>query len=95
MEEKFCVLNLIQGDSIELANVRSLLSGLFYIEIDNNFYISCSKSFKDSFDKSLKQKNINYILVFVDSKFGCDVFSKGISESDTKKIEDIIMDKNA
>ena len=93
MKKKFLLLQTLQPTPLELAIVRSLLTDLVYIEIDNNFIVSCSKSFKGELSKSLHDNDINFVLVYVNLKTGCDVFANGINDSDGKKIEDIVLDK--
>ena len=92
MKKKFLVLQTIQALPLQLAMIRSMLSGLFYIEIDNTFYVSCNKSFKDTFSKTLTENSINFIIVYVNLKPGCEVFTNGINENDKKNIENIVLD---
>lgn len=93
MKEKYLIIKVIQPKALQLATIRSLLTNLVYIEIDNIFIVSCSKSFKDSLAKSLVDGNVNYIIVYVNLKAGCDVFANGINENDKKGIENIVLDK--
>lgn len=92
MKEKFCLLKVLEGTPLQLAFVRSLLSGMVYIEIDNCFIISCAKSFKESFSKSLTDKQIIFILIYVNLKPGCDVLTNGINNNDEENIKKIVLD---
>lgn len=46
IKEKFCLLKILEGSPLQLANVRALLSGIRYIEVENLFIISCTKTLK-------------------------------------------------
>jgi len=93
MKQKFLMLNAIDSTSLQLAKIRSLLSELIYIEIDNSFIVSCNKSFKEVLATQLDAEEINYILIYVNLKAGCDVFAKGINDNDKKGIEKIVIDQ--
>ncbi len=93
MKEKFCLIKAIEATALQLATIRSFLSSLVYIEIDNNFIVSCSKSFKESVSKSMKDEGINFILIYVNLKTGCDVFANGINDDDKTQIKNIVLDK--
>lgn len=95
MREKFCVLKIIQPTSLELAFIRNNLSKLIYVEIDNTFFISSSKSFKDTFSEILKKEKINFIFTYVNIKAGCDIFTYGINQGDVNLIKNIVLDKNS
>ncbi|MFT3910451.1 MAG: hypothetical protein QM737_13585 [Ferruginibacter sp.] len=94
MKEKFCLIKAIEATPLQLATIRSLLSNLVYIEIDNNFIVSCSKSFKDSVSKNMRDQGINFILIYVNVKTGCDVFANGLNDNDRAKIKNIVLDNN-
>lgn len=93
MKDQFCVLKIFEGTPLQVAFVRTRLTlgGQFYIEIDNTFFISCSTGFKDSFPKAIKNNGINYVLIYVDSKIGCDVSAEGINNEDKKSINSIVI----
>jgi len=93
MKRKFLLLQTIQPTPLQLAVVRSLLNNLIYVEIDNNFIVSCNKSFKDTFSRELEKNQINFIVVYVNIKTGCDVFTQGINDSDREIIKAIVLDK--
>lgn len=92
MKQKFLILKAIDATALNLAIIRSLLNELVYIEIDNNFIVSCNKSFKDNLSSQLDTEGMNYVIVYVNSKAGCDIFANGINEKDKKTIEKIVID---
>jgi hypothetical protein len=93
MKQKFLMLKAIDSTPLQLAKIRSLLAELIYIEIDNSFIVSCSKSFKDVLATQLDAEVINYIIIYVNLKAGCDVFANGIDDNDKKNIEKIVIDQ--
>lgn len=90
MKEKFCLLTLLQQTALQAAFVRSLLKQMNYIEIDNIFIISCTKTFKDQFSKNLTSALINFVLIHVNLKSGSAVFANGINEKDKNEIKNIV-----
>ena len=92
MKQKFLMLNAINCTPLQLARIRSLLAELVYIEIDNSFIVSCNKSFKEVLANELDVEGINYIIIYVNLKAGCDVFANGINDNDKEIIEEIVID---
>ena len=90
MKEKYLLLKAIQATPLQLADIRSLLANMTYIEIDNDFIISCSKTFKETLDNQLRGIQLNYIIIYVNNKTGCAVFANGINPNDKKTIENIV-----
>ena len=93
MKQKFLMLKAIDCTPLQLAKIRSLLAELIYIEIDNSFIVSCNKSFKEVLAAQLDGEEINYIIIYVNLKPGCDVFARGINDNDKKTIEKIVLDQ--
>lgn len=93
IKEKYCLLKILEGSPLQLANVRALLSGIRYIEVENLFIISCTKTLKKELVKSLVTQVINHILVYVNNKAGCDATNLGLSQSDDDEIKKIILDE--
>lgn len=90
MKDKFCLLTLLQQTALQAAFVRSLLKQMNYIEIDNIFIISCTKTFKDQFSKTLTSALINFVLIHVNLNSGSAVFANGINEKDKNEIKNIV-----
>lgn len=93
MKQKFLILQAIDCTAIQLATIRSILSDLVYIEIDNSFIVSCNKSFKDVLAQKLNAEEINHLIIYVNLKAGCDVFTKGVNAGDQTMIEKIVIDQ--
>ena len=67
------------------SKIRVFLRLETYIEINNVFYISSSKSFKNNFKDYLFENEINFILTFVNIKTGGDFEALGIDEDKKSK----------
>jgi len=93
MKQNFLVLKAIDCTALQIAKIRSILSELVYIELDNTFIVSCNKSFKEVLAQELDTEEINYIIIYVNLKAGCDVFAKGINADDKIAIEKIVIDQ--
>lgn len=94
IQERFCLIKLIDSSELDLAFLRSLLANNYvYIEIDKTFVISCLKSFKDQVSAQLRNKAIKFFLVYVNLKPGCDVKTSGLNGSDDNLLRKIIKDE--
>ncbi len=91
IEEKFLILKAIEPHALELAYIRSQLVDMLYIEVDNTFIISCSRSFKDSFPRKLRDFEVNFISIYANNKTGAAVESSGINDADQSNLEKIIL----
>lgn len=94
MKEKYLLLKVIDPRALDLAFIRSLLNNLIYIEIDNLFIISSTKSFKDQLARELNSNDIFFILVLVNEKTGGDVKSRGVNREDFDMIKNIVLDND-
>lgn len=91
MKRKYLVLHITETSELHLSKIRVFLQQETYIEINNVFYISSSKSFKNNFKDYLFENEINFILTFVNIKTGGDFEALGIDEDKKSKLEKIIL----
>lgn len=91
IKEKFLILKAIEPHALALAYIRSQLADMLYVEVDNTFIISCSRSFKDSFPVKLKDFNINFVSIYANNKTGAAVESSGINDADQSTLAKIIL----
>ncbi len=91
MKTKYLVLHITEASEIKLSKIRSFLHQQTYIEINNVFYISSSKRFKNSFKTYLFDNELNFILTFVNIKTGGDFEAFGIAEDKKNNLEKIIL----
>lgn len=89
--KKYLVLHITGTSKLHLSKIRVFLQQQTYIEINNVFYISSSKRFKNSFKNDLFDNEINFILTFVNIKTGGDFEAFGIDEDKKSKLEKIIL----
>src|SRR5687767_1753108 len=98
MNRKTGILRIIDVTELQLANIRSILSGFKsdYIEIANTFYILGinDDALVQPLEKIKKDKDLKYIFVFIDStKSGCWVNSRGLTNNDKLELRRIINEK--
>ena len=92
IQERFCLIKLLDATELEAAFVRSVLGGNVYIEIEKTFIVSCAKRFKDVIATQLRSKQIKFFAVYVNLKTGCDVKTSGLNQSDEQTLKMIVKD---
>ena len=92
IQERFCLIKLLDATELEAAFVRSELAGNVYIEIEKTFIVSCMKRFKDEITTRLRSRQIKFFMVYVNLKTGCDVKTSGLNQSDDHTIKMIVKD---
>lgn len=93
MEATFIILQMLDPNDVQLAQIRSSLSTpetLEYVEVGKCFYVSCTPKFALKFTTNLKKDNVQHIMTFVQHKTGNYAKSVGLNNGDDQQINNII-----